>query len=52
MYCFKCKKNTKSKNIHYEKERHINFLKKGNCVVCGTKVNRFVKSTQLPKNKK
>lgn len=42
MYCLKCKKTTKSKNITFSLSKNNKPMKRGNCEKCGSMKTQFV----------
>ena len=42
-YCFKCRKNTESKNPKYARAKNGRTMLLSNCVVCDSKKSKFLK---------
>ena len=48
-YCVKCRKKTRSKNIHVETASNGTKMQVGTCVICGTKKYTFLPNKQKGK---
>ena len=48
-YCVKCRQKRSIKNGNVEKTESGRKVAKGTCPVCGTKVTRFLSSTEAGK---
>ena len=42
-YCFKCRKNTESKNPKVARTKNKRIMLLSNCVVCDSKKSKFIK---------
>ena len=48
-HCFKCRKNTKSKNTKVVKTKNWRIMVTSSCAVCGIKTMRFIKDQEASK---
>ena len=46
MYCFKCRKNTKSKNPKVVRTKNGRIMPLSKCVVCDSKKMKFIKEQE------
>ena len=45
-YCFKCKRNTKSKNTKFSKTTNGRAIILSTCAICGSKKSKFIKEQE------
>ena len=45
IYCFKCRKNTETKDVKQKTTKNNRQMPQGICVVCGTKNSKFISAS-------